>query len=214
MTAHAPVVTAAEAGLAACRYCRTLTDAPGTPCRACGHRTYLRRPAALQAVWAFWLVALVFYVPANLLPIMDTITLGRGDPQTIMGGVVLLLSHHDYFVATIVFVASIIIPTAKFVAIAWLALSLQRGRGDPHKLHRMHHWVELIGRWSMIDVFVVAVLSALVQLGTVALVEPGWAIVSFTMTVIFSMLSASALDPRAFWDARPTQTARPARATP
>lgn len=200
-----PVTTAARAGLAACRFCRTLTDSPGAPCRLCGHRTYLRRPAALQAVWAFWLVALVFYVPANLLPIMDTITLGRGDPQTIMGGVLLLLSHHDYLVAGVVFLASIVIPIAKFVIIAWLALRVRAGRGDPHRLHRTHRAVELIGRWSMIDVFVVAVLSALVQLGTVATVRPGWAIVSFTVTVVFSMLSASALDPRSFWDAERQQ---------
>ncbi|MBB4659272.1 paraquat-inducible protein A [Parvularcula dongshanensis] len=193
--------SAAEEGLALCRYCRTVVPADEPRCPVCHDRIVLRQPRQLQRVWAFWLVALIAYVPANLLPIMETVTLGRGDPQTIIGGVFVLLEHHDYFIAGVVFVASIIIPTAKFGAIGWLAIAAARTRvRHPEGLHRVHRVVELVGRWSMIDVFVVAVLVALVQLGAVAQVRPGVGVLPFALTVIFSMLSAGALDPRVFWD--------------
>jgi len=121
----------------------------------------------------------------------------------LMGGVIDLLHHGAYFVAIVVFVASVCIPLGKFIAIAWIAIALRRPPGaiSAHKLHRLHEIVEFIGRWSMVDVFVVAILSALVQMSVVLSINPGLAAISFALSVAFTMLSAQSLDPRLIYDA-------------
>ncbi len=134
---------------------------------------------------------------------MQTSMLGSDTASTILGGVVELMHHHAYFVAFVVFFASVCIPIAKFMAIAWIATAIRRPRGSvsAHQLHRVHDVVEFIGRWSMIDVFVVAILSALVQFSVVVSIHPGLAAISFAASVGFTMLSAQALDPRLIYDA-------------
>lgn len=194
-------VSAREAGLIGCLHCCMVSSATATVCRRCGARLSSRVPNSLQHVWAWLLAGLIAYVPANIYPMLRTTTLGSESDSTILGGVIQLVQHHEYGVAGIVFVASIIIPVGKFVAIAYLALSIQyRWMRNQHQKHRLHTVVEFIGRWSMIDVFVVAILSALVQLGTVATISPGIAAVSFSLSVAFTMLSAQAFDPRLIWD--------------
>lgn len=130
-----------------------------------------------------------------------TNTLVDKSESTILGGVVELVHHHNYGIAVVVFVASIVIPVGKFLAIIYLALSVQyRPTLNRHQRHKLHEVVEFIGRWSMIDVFVVAILSALVQLNAVATINPGIAAVSFACSVIFTMISAQSFDPRLIWD--------------
>ncbi|KUJ80924.1 paraquat-inducible protein A [Ruegeria marisrubri] len=145
---------------------------------------------------------LIAYVPANIYPMLRTSTLGRTSENTLIGGVVELFSHGAYGVGLIVFVASIVIPVAKFIAIAYLAVSVRRPSvpGD-HKRLVLFEVVEFIGRWSMIDVFVVAILSALVQLDFAASINPGAAAVSFALSVAFTMLAAQSFDPRLIWNA-------------
>lgn len=127
-----------------------------------------------------------------------------------MGGVIELLHHGSWGIALIIFVASVMIPVGKFMAIAILALGVRRGTNSyPHRRQRLYEIVEYIGRWSMIDVFVVAILSSLVQLNAIATVNPGRASLYFALSVIFTMLSAQSFDSRMLWDTAPTTPKEP-----
>lgn len=157
--------------------------------------------ASLQKVWAWLFAGMVVYIPANVYPMLRTTTFGRTQESTIVGGVFDLIDHGSIGVALIVFVASVVIPVSKFIAIAYLALRVQRGQPGTASHFHLYEFVEFIGRWSMIDVFVVAILSALVQLNFVATIHPGIAAVSFALSVAFTMISANSFDPRLIWDA-------------
>ena len=163
---------------------------------------YSRAPGSLQQVWGWWLAGLIMYVPANLYPMLRTTTLGHETANTIVGGAFELMHHGSYGVALIVFMASVMIPVGKFIAIGYLAVSVRRA--SAMRLHARQHLyevVEFIGRWSMLDVFVVAILSALVQFKFVVSIHPGIAAVSFALSVAFTMLSAQSFDSRLIWDA-------------
>jgi paraquat-inducible protein A len=201
------ILTAREAGLVACLHCGRVHEPAVSHCTRCGSRLHSRYPFSLQWVWAWWLTGLIAYIPANLYPMMYTGYLGQTTASTIVGGVIELWQLGDWFVAGVVFVASIVIPVAKFIAISFLALAVRR----PHRfrvstLHRLYEVVDFIGRWSMIDVFVVAILSALVQLGFVASIHPGPAAVCFALSVAFTMLSAQSFDPRLIWRGLPLRS--------
>ncbi len=175
----------------------------GTPhCDRCHGRLQSRDAQSLQKVWAWLIAGIILFFPANIYPMLITRTLVEHTESTILGGVVDLVHHHAYGIAAVVFVASILIPIGKFIAIAYLALSVQRRSIlNMHQRHKLYDFVEFIGRWSMIDVFVVAILSALVQLNTIASINPGIAALSFALSVIFTMFSAQSFDPRLIWDA-------------
>ncbi|MEL6859982.1 MAG: paraquat-inducible protein A [Pseudomonadota bacterium] len=193
--------TAKDVGLARCQSCGTLTDQPGEKCVVCGAKTYVRRPKSLQYVWAFWFAGVIAYIPGNVLPIMITQSVAGDSPSTIMGGVITLIHHGSFEIAAVIFIASIVVPVSKFITIAWLALSIQRGWAlSEHRRHFAHEAVELIGRWSMIDVFVVAALAALIQVGALMSIFPGAGVNAFALSVIFTMFSAMSFDPRLIWD--------------
>ena len=197
-------MSALEAGLKACTACGILQPlSEELPCRRCGAKVSSRRRHSLQRTWAFLIVGLLAYVPANLLPIMLTRSFTGDTSDTILSGIILLVQSGSYVVAFIIFFASICIPVAKFVIITGLALSLHfRWDMSLHTRHQLHRITELIGRWSMIDVFVVAVLAALIQLGAIMTILPGAGINAFALSVVFTMLAASSLDPRLLWDAK------------
>ena len=201
--AQRPLLTAREMGLVACRDCG-LTAMPSVPaCPRCGATLASRDGTSLQRVWAWWLAGLVAYVPANLYPMLRTTQMLRTQDSTIVGGVVDLIGLGAYAIAAIVFVASVVIPLGKFAAIAglaWLLARPGRGRAHGHTLHRLYEAVEFIGRWSMIDVFVVAILAALVQFDVLASIRPGLAAACFALSVVFTMLSAQAFDSRLIFD--------------
>tara|TARA_R100001143_G_scaffold14922_6_gene16927 strand:+ start:2242 stop:2769 length:528 start_codon:yes stop_codon:yes gene_type:complete len=156
---------------------------------------------SMQRVWAFWVVGLMCYIPANMYPMLKTRTLFQVDESTIVGGAVELAHHGSYGIAFIILLASVAIPLAKFWAIAYLAVSVKTRNAAAHRSrHVMYEIVEYIGRWSMIDIFVVAILSSLVQLKTLATINPGPASMFFALSVIFTMLSAQAFDSRLIWD--------------
>lgn len=196
-------VTAKQAGLARCTYCGALHRMSANEvCRKCAAPVHDRKPKSLQRTWAYWVVGLMAYIPANLYPIMQTKWLGGESNDTILTGVVSLAQSGSLFVALVVLVASVVIPVTKFIVIAGLALSLQlRWTMSEHSRLHLHTIIEFIGRWSMIDVFVVAVLAALIQLGAILTIEPGPGINAFALSVVFTMLSANSLDPRLIWDA-------------
>lgn len=197
-----PILTARRAGLVACNVCGKVHAAGSDRCRRCHAPLHSRAPASLQRVWAWWLAGLVAYIPANIYPMLRTATFGHETKNTIVGGVIELMHHGSYFVAGVVFSASVMIPVGKFIAIAYLAISVRYVSAlRVHTRQHLYEVVEFIGRWSMIDVFVVAILSALVQFKFVASVHPGIAAVSFALSVAFTMLSAQSFDSRLIWDA-------------
>jgi paraquat-inducible protein A len=200
------LISARQAGLVACQRCGQVHPMQDRVCKRCGSALQSRDVDSLQKVWAWLLAGMIAYVPANIYPMLLTATLTERSESTIIGGVVELIEHGSLGIAAIVFVASVVIPIGKFTAIAYLAISVQRqSMTSQHARHRAYEVVEFIGRWSMIDVFVVAILSALVQLDTIATINPGIAAVSFALSVIFTMLSAQAFDSRLIWDADRTQ---------
>lgn len=195
------MITARDAGLVACQRCGQVHPLQATYCKRCEGRLRSRDTESLQKVWAWLIAGMIAYIPANVYPMLLTSTLIERSESTIIGGVVELFAHGSWGIATIVFVASVMIPVGKFLAIIYLAMSVQRKSPDnQHERHKAFEVVEFIGRWSMIDVFVVAILSALVQLDTIATVNPGVAAISFALSVIFTMLSAQAFDSRLIWD--------------
>ena len=197
--AHA--LTAREAGLVACRSCGLVCGPADPACPRCHARLASRDGGGLERAWAWLIAGLIAYVPANTYPMLQTTQLFRTQEATIIGGVVDLIQLGAVAIALIVFVASVAIPVGKFMVIAYLAWLLGRDRPvDPHRLHRLHVAVEWIGRWSMIDVFVVAILVALVQFDVLATIKPGIAAACFALSVVFTMLSAQAFDPRTIWD--------------
>lgn len=200
-------LTATDAGLTGCTECGRVWAAGTQRCGRCGTHLHPVAPRSLQRVWAWWWAGLIFYIPANLYPMLLTSALGTHTESTIIGGAVELAEHGSWPIALIILAASVMIPICKFVAIAYLALIVarpSRAGGKPHLL--LYDVVEFIGRWSMIDVFVVAILSSLVQLGFVASIHPGPAAAAFALSVAFTMLSAQAFDPRLIWRGPDTGT--------
>ncbi len=171
-------------------------------CDRCGSRLLSRDTKSLQKVWAWWIAGVIAYIPANIYPMLMTNTLVSSTESTIVGGAVEIARYGSYGVAAIILIASVLIPVGKFLAIAFLAITAQRGTNvAPRSRTHLFEIVEFIGRWSMIDVFVVAILSSLVQLSVVASIRPGPAALTFAISVICTMLSAQAFDSRLIWDA-------------
>lgn len=194
-------LTALEASLVGCQTCALAWPMGTSRCTRCGSRLVSRDPFSLQRVWGWWFAGVICYIPANTAPMLVTETLFRNEASTIVGGAVELFLHGSPLIAVVILIASIGIPVAKFLSIAFLALSTKRGASlSPAASHRLYHVVEYIGRWSMIDVFVVAILSSLVQFSSVATITPGPASLAFALSVIFTMISAQGFDSRRIWD--------------
>lgn len=160
-----------------------------------------RDPLSLQRVWAWLAAGVICYIPANTEPMLVTKSLLHNDSSTIVAGAIELFKHGSPLIAIVILIASIGIPVAKFLSIAFLAISIRRRNTmSPGAKHRLYHVVEYIGRWSMIDVFVVAILSSLVQFSSVATITPGPASLAFALSVVFTMISAQSFDSRRIWD--------------
>ncbi|WP_417727869.1 paraquat-inducible protein A [Roseovarius sp.] len=193
--------TARDMGLVGCTRCMRVAPLGTSVCPRCGSPLHSRDRFSLQKVWAWWILGLGCYVPANLYPMLETRTLVSTQSDTIVGGAVTLAQHGNWGVALIILVASVVIPVAKFLALAGLAFGVWRGtRLSEGRQQLLYEVVEYIGRWSMIDVFVVAILSSLVQLQALATITPGRASLFFALSVIFTMLSAQSFDSRMIWD--------------
>ncbi len=155
---------------------------------------------SIQKTWALLITAVIFYIPANTFPIMDTQVLGQEDPSTIFGGVLLLWHHGSYPIAIIIFIASIAVPVAKFITLAWLNYSVQKSHNSLHNERtKLYRAAEMVGRWSMIDVFVVIILASLIQLGNTISIYPGAATLAFSGSVVITMLAAMTFEPKLIW---------------
>jgi paraquat-inducible protein A len=207
--------SAADEGLASCHLCGKVSPVTDERCSRCHSRLHLRKPHSLERTWSFLIASMAFYLPANLLPIMSVEGLGGTRNDTIMSGVINFWKTGDYLVAAIIFSASIMIPILKMIALSWLCLAAKGfASASPRNLARLYHVTEIVGRWSMVDVFVVAVLVCLVQLGVISTVTPGPAILSFAMVVVLTMFSAMSFDPRLLWDRHEKDAAGGSPATP
>ncbi|MEL6467296.1 MAG: paraquat-inducible protein A [Pseudomonadota bacterium] len=193
--------TAKKKGLIACQECGRVWPADQIRCKTCGSKLRSRDPYSLQKVWAWWIAGVLAYIPANLYPMLHTRTLFQSSQDTIIAGAIEIAAHGSLGVAFIILFASVVIPLGKFFAIAYLALAVKRGaKWPPRRQYILYELIEYIGRWSMIDVFVVAILCSLVQLSVAASITPGIAALTFALSVIFTMLSAQSFDPRLIWD--------------
>jgi paraquat-inducible protein A len=206
------MITAQQAGLISCDFCHSL-NRPSIEeskaaselqmhCHVCGSVIHSRIPNSLSKTWALVVAALILYIPANALPIMTVVLWGDGSPDNIMSGVLSLLSAGMWPLALLIFVASIVIPIAKLLTLFYLLISVQmRSTWRPAERTQLYRMTEFIGRWSMIDIFVIGILVALVQFGTVATVTPGMGALCFAVVVILTMIAAHSFDPRLIWDA-------------
>ncbi len=198
--------TAREAGLFNCHVCGQLSRAPSSArgllrCPRCRAPLHMRKPASLATTWALVVAAAILYVPANLLPMMTTASLLGSQEDTIMSGVIFLWQSGSWPLAVLVFFASVMVPLLKILALIYLAASAQRR--SPHRLvqrTRLYRLVEFVGRWSMLDLYVVTLLVALVRFHGLATVQAGPAAVAFGAVVVLTMFAALSFDPRLIWD--------------
>lgn len=200
------IPTAREAGLLNCHVCGLLSRRPAQAgaslrCPRCASRLRNRRADSLARTWALLIGALLCYLPANLLPIMTSTSLGVSRSDTILSGVRFLLADGMWLLAMIVFVASVCIPVLKIVVLSVLLVSVsRRSQWRPLDRSRLYRIVDVVGRWSMVDVFVVSVLVALVRMGNFAMVEAEAGALFFAAVVVLTMFAAMSFDPRLIWD--------------
>jgi len=198
-------VTAARCGLMPCSECGLLTRAPtngyAVSCPRCGATMHSRKPAAISRTWALLIAAMVLYIPANALPVMYTSSLFGAQNDTILSGVVYLWTSGSWPLSIVVFIASIAVPMLKIIALSYLTLSTQfHSSAAPKRRTRIYRVVEFVGRWSMLDIYVITVLVALVQFKALATIQAGPAAIAFGAVVVLTMFAAMAFDPRLIWD--------------
>nr|WP_321466097.1 paraquat-inducible protein A [uncultured Desulfobulbus sp.] len=197
------ITTAREKGLVNCHDCHLLVEADhgGHRCPRCGARLHMRKPNSLSRTWALVCAALILIVPANLLPMTITTALGAKQADTIMSGVIYFMQTGSWEIGAVIFIASIFVPIAKLLILIFLLLSVQfRSAWRPSDRTSLYRLTELVGRWSMVDIYVVTILVALVKLGGVASIEAGPASVFFAGVVVVTMFAAESFDPRLIWD--------------
>jgi paraquat-inducible protein A len=161
-----------------------------------------RRPNSIARTWALVATAAILYIPANLLPVMTVVYFGRGEPDTILSGVKALIQAGMWPVALLVFFASITVPVLKLLGLSFLLISVQRRSTwrlrDRGLIYRI---IEQVGRWSMVDIFMISILVALVNLGSIATIEPGVGAICFAAVVVTTMFASMSFDPKLIWDA-------------
>lgn len=196
-------ITAAAAGLINCHSCGLLHKAARAHvyCHRCGAPLHLRKPDSLSRTWAYLLAAYILYIPANVLPIMTTTSLGSVQSNTILSGVNYLLVSGSWLLALIIFIASVFVPVLKLIILSYLAISVQvRSSWRPRERTWLYRLAEIMGRWSMVDIYVVTLMVALVKIQGLADIDAGIGAVAFGAVVVFTMLAAMSFDPRLIWD--------------
>uniref|UniRef100_A0A832A0S2 Paraquat-inducible membrane protein A n=1 Tax=Desulfacinum infernum TaxID=35837 RepID=A0A832A0S2_9BACT len=202
------VFTARRMGWVSCSVCHLLCPAPPHDDRAevfkcprCGARLHSRKPDSVARTWALVLAACIFYIPANVLPMTTVVALGKVQSDTIMSGVIYFIQSGSWPIALIIFVASVFVPLLKLLILVFLLVSVQRrSRLRPKDRTRLYLLTEAVGRWSMLDVFVVTILVAMVNLGALATIQAGPAALYFAAVVVLTMFAAMSFDARLIWD--------------
>ena len=167
----------------------------------------MRKPNSVQRTWALVIAAAICYVPANLLPVMTVTSLGKPASDTIMSGVVYFIEHGDWPLALVIFTASVFVPMMKLAILVFLLVSVQRRSSwRPVERTRMYRLTEAIGRWSMVDIYVITIMVALVRLGNLATIEASAGAVFFGAVVVITIFAAESFDPRMIWDRSDPET--------
>ncbi len=199
-----------------CRHCGLLVrraedadEGAAAACPRCGGPLWARKPASLVRTWALLIAAAILYIPANVYPVMTIVSFTRVYPSTILGGVDELAAEGMWPLAAVVFLASITVPLLKLISLAVLLISTHRGwTGRLRDRTRLYRIVEVIGRWSMIDVFAISLLVALIRMGLLATIRPDPGAACFAAVVVLTMFAAASFDPRLMWDAAARREAR------
>lgn len=200
-------VTAKSLGALSCHVCGLLVSgaysaAHSARCPRCDAALHSRKVNSMHRTWALLIAAGVLYIPANVYPVLTLVSFGRATTNTIMGGVIELVHSGQIVIAVIVFVASVFVPIFKIAALLFLVLSVQlRMKARPRTRTLLYRFTEFIGRWSMIDIFMISILIALVKLQALATVTAGPGAIAFAAVVILTMFAAMTFDPRLIWDA-------------
>ena len=206
MTETTEMITSASGqGFCACHVCNLVSKRERGPvqahCPRCGASLYFRKPGSVSRCWALLIAAYILYIPANLLTIMETGSLFSYRKDTIISGVFELWRSGSWVIAVIVFIASVTIPLLKLISLTLLLVSVQRrSNWHPRQRTSLYRLLELVGRWSMLDIYVVTLLAALVQLGSMATVKAGPGALAFGAVVVLTMLASMQFDPRLIWD--------------
>jgi paraquat-inducible protein A len=198
------IIRAADKNLALCKACHQLTPCEAdqtVACQRCGATVSLRMPHSIERTWAFLIAAMVTLIPANVLPMMTILLFGHGQPSTIMGGVIELVEYKMYPIAAVIFIASFMVPFFKIFSLMTLLIKVQRdNKLTAQQCTRLYRIVEFLGRWSMLDVYVVTLMIAIVQLGSLASIVGGAGVAAFGCSVILTMIASHSFDPRLIWD--------------
>ena len=198
--------TARDNSLVGCHHCNLIVkfdsdqyhDEHCPRCRAILHQ---RKPNSIGRSWACLIAAVILYIPANTFPIMTVISFGQGTPDTIISGVIHLIEANQLPIAALVFFASIVIPIFKIILIALILISVHfKSSWRTRDRTLIYRLTEAVGRWSMLDIFMISILVGLVKLGNIASVEAGFGAVAFAAVVVLTMFSAMFFDPRLIWD--------------
>jgi len=199
--------TAQNKQLCQCPVCLTLNPESNSFCDQCHAHLSGINPKSIQHTLSLLVTSYLLFIPANFLPMMVTTVLGSKTESTILGGVILLWQHQSYLVALIIFFASIVIPMGKLFALTWLCYEVKyKGFTTKKTAYRSFLITEFIGKWSMVDIYVVSILVALVNMGAIVKIEAGYAAVAFTGFVVMTMLAANTFDPRLIWQSQPVET--------
>ena len=198
MADHEMVLACETCGLA--QRVEELDPGMTAECIRCGASIVSRPATGAQTTAALTIAALVLYIPANIYPILQMNLYGATSDNTIWDGVVNLMQYNEYLVAAIVFLASIVVPLFKLLGLLFLVASVRWNRGRRLRARtRIYQFIDAIGPWAMLDVFLLAVLVALVKLGDLARVIPGPGLVAFTGVVVLTMLASQTFDPKLIW---------------
>jgi paraquat-inducible protein A len=196
-------------GLVSCHVCGMLSRLAGhehAHCPRCQARLHARKPDSISRTWALLILAYILYIPANILPILESRALLTAESNTIMSGILMFWETGSWIIAALVFIASIVVPLTKLFALTWLLLSVQlRSRSRLYQRTKLYRMIDFIGRWSMLDIYVVALTVTLVQVGSLASIQIGTGALAFGAVVVVTMLAAHSFDPRLIWDAAGTQ---------
>lgn len=201
-------------GLLHCRVCGCLSQTTGVPgrfdvlyCPRCGAKMRTGKNNSIEVTWALLIAAAIMYIPANLMPVMSVYMLGAGQPDTIISGAIHLAQAGQWPLAVLIFVASIVVPLLKLFALGFLLVTMQRkSQWRQHDRVLLYRITEYIGRWSMVDVFVIAILVGLVQFGNLVRVETNAGTLSFAAVVVLTMIAAHTLDEQLIWEQTATET--------
>ncbi|CBL45993.1 Paraquat-inducible protein A family protein [gamma proteobacterium HdN1] len=205
--ANGQPLRAMKHGIAQCLHCHRLLHLRNIPrnqralCPRCGGDVSFRKPQSIARTWAWVITAMVLLVPANVLPVMTVISLRQGEPDTIFSGILSLIDAGMYPIAAVVFIASIVVPVLKLVGIIVLLLVVQlKLKMSPRQCTVTYRWIEFIGRWSMLDLFMISILVTLVDLGSIASITAGAGATAFAGVVVTTIIAVSSFDTRLIWD--------------